>query len=243
MIPPGYAKAPSSFTASAHDERVEQHLPLVKRIARSLYAQRSFDGVPFEEYLQFGAEGLLQALGRYDPGHGAQFETYASHRIRGAILSGLEKSTEVNQQVATLRRLSKERIDSLRASDEDSALDLPVNDPQGAFDRLVNVALGLAVAFMLEDSGLYTGTEPTHWDDGAANLAYKQLQQRLLDAMATLTKQEHTVLDWHYFQQESFVDVAAHLGLTKGRISQIHRSALLKLRQAMQASRLGELLG
>ncbi|RZL01576.1 MAG: sigma-70 family RNA polymerase sigma factor [Rubrivivax sp.] len=217
------------------------YMPLVKMIAGTLYAARSFDGVPFEEYVQYGAEGLIHAFKRYDPAQGVKFESYASHRIRGAIVNGLEKATEVNQQVSTMRRMAKERIDSLAASQP--ALPGKKLSPQESFDRLVEVSLGLAVAYMLDDSSLFSNRAPTHWDDGASNLAYKQLQTRLLAAVQLLGQNEQKVLDQHYFQHEPFDLIAQNLGLTKGRISQLHRSALTKLRATLAASHLGELIG
>lgn len=215
---------------------------MVKRIAGNIFGVRSFDGIPFEEYVQYGVEGLLQAFQRYDPALGAKFETYAQFRIKGAIVSGLEKSSEVNQQVATLRRMAQERIDSLIAN-SDGAVPTLQNDPQAAFDRLVETSLGLAVAFMLDDSGLFQHNGSTHWDDGPSNLAYKQLQQRLLAAMTdNLTDNERAVLEWHYFEHESFDVAADQLGLSKGRISQLHRSALRKLRTALTVHKLSELI-
>lgn len=234
------------MSARAHpqqDELVQRYLPLVRKIAGGLYGIRSFDGVPFEEYLQFGAEGLLQAIQRYDPSLGAKFETYAQHRIKGAIMSGLEKSTEVNQQVVTLRRLAQERMASILLADRSGAQPDEPPPPATPFDRLVQASVGLAVAFMLEDSALFQTSESTSWDDGASNLVYKQLQAKLEAAMETLTDKERAVLDWHYYQHEPF-DMAAHqMGITKGRVSQLHRSALQKLRKALTVSQLGELIG
>jgi RNA polymerase sigma factor for flagellar operon FliA len=233
-----------SRTASdiERDDLVAMYLPMVRKIAGSLFAQRHFDGVPFDEYMQFGAVGLLQSIDRYDPRHGVKFETYAQHRIKGAIVSGLEKSTEVNQQVATMRRIAHERIDSL--------VDAPAPitpggapNPRAAFDKLVEVSLGLAVAFMLDDSALFRPEGGTSWDDGPNNLAYKQLQQRLFGAMAALNDKERAVLEAHYFQHEAFEEIAQQLALTKGRISQLHRNALAKLRQALTLQPLGELFG
>lgn len=224
------------------DELVAQYMPLVKRIAGSLFGVRHFDGIPYEEYVQYGVEGLLQAIQRYDSSLGAKFETYAQYRIKGAIMSGLEKSSEVNQQVATLRRMAQERIDSLVAQPEGAAPSFK-GDPQAAFDRLIEVSLGLAVAFMLDDSGMFQSGGATHWDDAPGNLAYKQLQQRLTGAMAKLNDNERAVVEWHYFQHETFEVAAQELGLSKGRISQLHRSALGKLRQALTVRQLGELIG
>lgn len=220
-----------------------QYMPLVKMIAGSLFGMRFFDGIPFEEYVQYGVEGLLQAIRRYDPALGAKFETYAQHRIKGAIMSGLEKSSEVNQQVATLRRMARERIESLIGAEDDNVPPALDDDPQAAFDRLVEVSLGLAVAFMLDDSGMFQQGGSFHWDDGPSNLAYKQLQQRLLGAMTALNDKERAVLEWHYFQHESFEIAAEHMGLSKGRVSQLHRNALRKLREALTVRHLGDLVG
>lgn len=216
------------------------YMPLVKMIAGGLFSVRSFDGVPFEEYVQYGAEGLIQAMHRYDPTQGIKFETYASPRIRGAIITGLEKATEVNQQVSTLRRMARERLESLAATQPASTKKL---SPQESFDRLVEVSLGLAVAYMLDDSSLFSDRSPTHWDDGASNLAYKQLQTRLLAAIQHLGQNEQKVLEQHYFRHDSFDLIAQDMGLTKGRVSQLHRSALAKLRTTLGAKHLGELIG
>lgn len=226
------------------DELVRQYLPLVRKIAGGLYGIRSFDGVPFEEYLQFGAEGLLQAIQRYDPSHGAKFETYAQYRIKGAIMSGLEKATEVNQQVVTLRRLAQERMASILVADQSG--DEPAHEsppPITPFDRLVQASVGMAVAFMLDDSALFRAGESASWDDGASNLAYKQLQGKLKAAMDTLTDKERAVLDWHYYQHEPFETAAREMEVTKGRVSQLHRSALQKLRKALAATHFCELVG
>lgn len=229
------------------EDLVQRYLPLVRKIAAGLYAVRSFDGVPFEEYTQFGAEGLLQALRRYDPSQGAKFETYAQHRIKGAIMSGLEKSTEVNQQVVTLRRLAQERMASILAADRsgeegEERTSGTASVPSSALDRLVHASVGLAVAFMLDDSAMFRETESTSWDDGASNLAFKQLQNKLRVAMDTLSDKERAVLECHYYRHETFDVAACELGLTKGRVSQLHRSALQKLRKALANHHFGELV-
>lgn len=227
------------------EDLVQRYLPLVRKIAAGLYAVRSFDGVPFEEYTQFGAEGLLQALRRYDPGLGAKFETYAQHRIKGAIMSGLEKSTEVNQQVVTLRRLAQERMASILAADRSGGEGATEGEgavPSSSLDRLVHASVGLAVAFMLDDSAMFRETESTSWDDGASNLAFKQLQNKLRAAMSTLSDKERAVLECHYYRHEPFEVAASELGLTKGRVSQLHRGALQKLRKALATHHFGELM-
>lgn len=230
-----------SVNTPSDDDAVLRHLPLVRRIAGSVFGMRVDDGVPFEDYVQFGIEGLLQSMQRYDSTRGAQFETYASHRIRGAILSGLEKSSEINQQVATRRRLTQERLNSL--IEQPSAEAGQGLEPLRGLAHLIDVAIGLAVAFMLEDTGLYQKEQSSHWDDGPANLAYKQLRDRLHQALVELEPSEQRVIERHYFQHMPFETIASEMKLSKGRVSQIHRKALLKLRQSLNQSGLGEFTG
>lgn len=224
------------------DELIVQHMPLVKKIAGHLFSLRSFDGVPFDEYVQFGAEGLIHAVHRYDPALGAKFETYAAHRIKGAIISGLEKSSEVNQQVNTLRRLRQERLNSIAAAAAHLP-EAPSSEINGALVRLVDASLGLAVAFMLEDTSLYHDTEMTCWDDGASNMAYKQLSGKLNHALNSLPESERKILEHHYFEHDSFDLIAQYMSISRSRVSQLHRKALERLRAALAVKRLDDLMG
>ncbi|TAK73707.1 MAG: sigma-70 family RNA polymerase sigma factor [Aquabacterium sp.] len=229
--------APQELSPEAR-ELAERHMPLVHRIAAVLFRDRSFHGIPFEEFVQFGMQGLLQAAMRFDASRGFSFETYASHRIRGAILSGLDISTEVNLQVAARRRLLAERVGSLAAPAEDDAPAQP--SPEGALGRLVQVSIGLAIAFMLDDTTMYEAEGVHHWDDGSANLAYRQLQRRLRGALDKLNEQERRVVEGHYFLHEAFEDIAAAMALSKGRISQIHKKALQRLHAELASLRLAD---
>uniref|UniRef100_UPI0035B476C1 sigma-70 family RNA polymerase sigma factor n=1 Tax=Niveibacterium sp. TaxID=2017444 RepID=UPI0035B476C1 len=232
---------------SLQDDLVLEHLPLVRKIAASLFARRSFDGVPFEEYIQFGSEGLVQAARRFNPGLGVKFGTYASRRIRGAIVSGLEKSTEVNQQVSTLRRVAQERLKSITDSNPDADTNVPTEGApstgertmEQSLARLAEASIGLAIAFMLDDTALYqTESEGAsnalaHWRDGASNAAYRQLVTRLNRAFEQLTGNERMVLERHYFEHDPFERIAREMGVTRGRISQLHRAGLNRLRESL----------
>lgn len=230
---------------SSQDDLVLAHLPLVRRIAAALYARRSFDGVPFDEYIQFGSEGLVQAARRFNPALGVKFETYASRRVRGAIVSGLEKSTEINQQVSTLRRVAQERLASISEHHPPAE----AGSVEQALARLVNASVGMAIAFMLDDTALYqtegdsAGAGITHWRDGAANMAYQQLVRRLNQAFEHLTGNERQVLERHYFEHEAFEHIARTMGVTKGRISQLHRAGLTRLRTVLGSETLGDWVG
>jgi RNA polymerase sigma factor for flagellar operon FliA len=213
---------------------MERHLPLVRMLAAKLYRLRWDNSVRFDEFCQMGAVGLAEAAHRYDPARGAQFASYATWRITGAILNGLEHSTERNRQAGARRRLLQDRAASWgeRAASEGDSL-------EAALARLSDAAIGLAVGFMLEGTGMYSDGDEITRHDGYRQIAATELMQRLRSAVDSLPPAERTVVEGHYFHQRSFVDVAGQLGLTKGRISQIHRVAIERLRAALREQMIG----
>ncbi|HEV7913041.1 MAG TPA: sigma-70 family RNA polymerase sigma factor [Albitalea sp.] len=211
------------------DGLVVAHLPLVRIIAARLYRMRWNQSVEFDEYCQMGAVGLVEAARRFDPSRGAEFGTFASWRIGGAILNGLARSTELHQQIASRKRLVDSRTASL-AEDGATVQDASL---EAALARLAKVAVGLAVGFMLEGTGMFDDGQAVTRFDGYASIAVRQLRTRLRTAVAFLPWQERRVLEGHYFQQQAFVEIADDLGLTRGRISQIHKSALERLRAVL----------
>ena len=84
----------------ARDALLAMHMPYAKVVAASYYSRRFHDEIEFGDYLQYASVGLLEAMDRYDPARGVQFRTFAARRMHGAILNGLERLTEKQQQIA-----------------------------------------------------------------------------------------------------------------------------------------------
>jgi RNA polymerase sigma factor for flagellar operon FliA len=106
-----------------------------------------------------------------------------------------------------------------------------------SFLELAELAIGLAISYMLEGTGL-VGAETSQL--GGSRDAYASVEQRqLADALRRLVdalpERERMVVQSHYYQGLSFTEVAERLGVTKGRVSQIHRQALQLLREAHAA--------
>jgi RNA polymerase sigma factor for flagellar operon FliA len=96
---------------------------------------------------------------------------------------------------------------------------------------LVDVAVGTAIGFMLEDTGMYQGN-----DEVLEHSAYRSRElsdlSRIMDRLvSTLPEQEEAVVRLHYYQQMRFELIAGEMHLTKGRISQIHHSALKRMHE------------
>ncbi len=217
--------------ARAREDLLALHLPYAKVVAATYYARRYHDEIEFGDYLQYASLGLLEALDRYDPARGVQFRTFAARRMHGAILNGLERLTEKQQQIAARQRLRAERVQDLKSLAQEGSSGAP--GPPDA-DRLLryvsDVGIGLALCWMLEGTGMVENVEAATAAPFYQGAALRQARERLLHAVDGLSPQERTVIRNHYLQEMPFDEIAARLQLTKGRISQIHKQALQRLR-------------
>lgn len=223
---------------AAADELIIKHLPLVRAIAARLYRARWNASVEFNEYYQMGTLGLVEAAQRFDADRGVQFGSFATWRISGAILNGLTKSTEQHQQAASRRRQIESRVDSLAEDRED-----PVDDSmEAALARIADMAIGLAVGFMLDGTGMYGDeavAETSHRLDGYASIAHREARHRVRTAVEALPAQERTVIERHYLQHHAFTNIADDMDLTRGRVSQIHKAGLHRLRGLLKRDNVG----
>lgn len=214
---------------------VESYLPFVRILAAKLYAGRHIAETEFDEFLHYGVVGLIECIDRYEPGRNVDFKAYAAHRIQGSILNGIEKVSEKQQQIALRSRLKKERLAALatdRGGKQAGKGDL--------FGELVEIATGLAIGYMLDGSGMYQPEEADPAEDNAYRRQEVEDLQRVLTVIVdALPEQEKAVIRYHYFQRMGVEEIGDLMGVTKGRISQIHRSGLRLLREAyLQATQL-----
>jgi len=210
---------------------IERHMELTRHIAGNLYARRINDSVPFDDYLQFGRVGLLEAVDRYDPARGASFTTFANYRIRGAILNGLERCTESAAQWAQRRQHRlRERTQSLEAGRQE-----PQEEPLEPFAGLVNVAIMLAMGYVLEDDGRWNPAGPDPSQEPYRSVQLDRVRGRLHLLVEALPERERLIVRGHYFDHREFQAIAEHLQLTKGRVAQLHARALRLIREAYEA--------
>lgn len=205
----------------------ERYQGFARMMAAKAYARRTSSDTEFDDYLQYANLGLLESIERYDPDMGAKFETYAAIRINGAILNGLESETELHRQLAARRRLVAERTAMLREAE-------PVAEDTDVFARLADIAMGLAIGFMLEGSGMVQEQEEGGVDNTYASIELRQLGDQLGEAIDELAEKQRYVVAAHYLQRQAFDEIAAALQLSRGRVSQLHKEALLVLRARLR---------
>lgn len=220
-----------SRDAGVRARLADRYLDFARIMAGSLYARRPHVELEFGDYLQFARVGLLESIDRYDADKGASFETYAAQRIRGAILSGIQSYSELQEQVAARKRSVAERMESLQ-DEENSSADV--------FGRLAELAIGLAVGFALEGTGMYHSDSEDFGQDVFAGLELKQLRQRIVQLVEELSGNQRKVIMYHYLQQLSFEEITGMLKLSRGRISQLHKEALATLRERLRSAGIRE---
>ena len=199
---------------------IDRYLPLARQIAAKLYSRRPDNDVPFDDYHQYANVGLLEAVDRFDESQGVTFATFATHRIRGAVLNGLDNHTERRRQAAFVRRNRRDLVESIKEDSEEGA--------DSAFREVVDLTIMLAIGFMIGDSGVGKQSESRNLPLEAQ--ALDQLKQTIKGVVEKLPPNEQIVIRYHYFHYVGFADIAEHLHVTKGRISQIHKRALQRIR-------------
>ena len=212
----------------ARDTLIARYLPYAKAQAAMLYARRTHDAFEFEEYYQLAVVGLMESLERYDPQQGAQFKTYVTPRIVGSVLNGLERLSEQQQQIGLRRRLAAERAASLASES------LSEWSPQKLLRELGEIGVGIALGILLEGTGMVVGQDEGLPDNAYSRIELRQLRHQIWHLVQHLTDRERDVIRLHYQQQKPFDEVATELGVTKGRVSQLHQQALKRL-QALVA--------
>lgn len=220
----------------AHVQLVALYGDYARVVAAAYYAKRFHDEIEFAEYSQFAYVGLLEALERFHPAFGVQFKTFAARRMHGSILDGVEKLTEKQQQIAAVRRLRAQRKDSLLPQEGEA---VPVSrTPEQVLKFVSEIGLGLAVSWLLDGTGMVDGGERSETMPFYQSVELRQTRERLLQLVKALPPQQSRVISAHYLQELPFEEIAQSLGLSKGRISQIHKQALATLRASLHPPRL-----
>ena len=207
------------------DQLIASYLSFTRNLAVRSYRMRADDSVSFDDYLQYARVGLIEALDRYDLSRGTSFESYSSHRIRGSILSGLSRDTELRAQRSHWRELVAERRESLAGRAAEQAGKATLED----FARL---AVGLAIGLMLEEPADERADESVEANPYAA-AELSQMRERVRALVEQLPAREREVVRQHYYEQREFQEVAVKLGVTKGRVSQLHAQGVQRIREAL----------
>ncbi len=227
------------------DALIRQHAPLVRRIAHHMLAKLP-PSVELDDLIQVGMIGLADALSRFEASQGVQFETFASQRIRGAMLDELRDNDWLSRGArkgqkdieTAIHRLEQELGRPPKESEIAQAMDMELAEYQALLGRVRGTQL-----LYLEDMN-QGGEEGESFlerhvaDAGAdpfAQLRDQRLRQALVQAIENLPEREKYVMAMYYEHDMNLKEIAAVLEVTESRVSQLHSQAIARLRTKMRA--------
>jgi len=232
--------------AAIHSRLVEL-MPQVRYIARRIHSRLPAH-VPFDDLLQAGVLGLLDALRKFDPRRKVQIESYMKFRIRGAILDELRSLDWSPRELRRKARRLEDAEQQLRArlGRDPSAGELAeaLGISLAHFHQLTGEIRGLDVGSLQEAAGV---TEDGVEQDLTSRLpspeatsplvmcAGQEQHARLEEAVRRLPEKERLALTLYYYEELTMKEVGEVLAVGESRVSQIHSSALERLRRYLEA--------
>ncbi len=220
---------------------VAEYAQLVKRLAYQL-AARLPSSVQVDDLVQAGMIGLLDALQGYDDGQGAQFETYATQRIRGAMLDELRDADWAPRSVRKQARDIENAIHQLQQSLGQAPSEQQIADTMGVplpeYQQMLAEAHGHQLVhyedFENEDGETIgfnlTDTRPTPFQV----LHDASMRDTLVREIGELPEREKMVMAMYYQEDLNLKEIGAVLGVSESRVCQLHSQAILRLRGKMR---------
>ena len=215
------------------NDLIQGNLDLVKKIAWQLHG-RVQNIVEVEDLIQQGMEGLVHAAQKYSPKEGVNFSQYAQLRIRGSIIDFLRKNSNLcrttikKKQEFERSKLDLEKKLNRQATEQEFIDFLGISDDEfnywkKAFEA--NVVQSLDTAYN-EYSILFASKD----DDPESSLQNKELKNQIKEALGVLNQREALVAQLYYVEELNVYEIAEVLEISTGRISQIKKSIIGKLR-------------
>ena len=235
------------YTATGHldrDATLRQYVPLVRRLAHHMIAKLPAN-VEVDDLIQVGMIGLAEALSRYEVSQGVQFETFATQRIRGAMIDelregdwmsrgGRKSQKEIEQAVRKLEHLlGRSPIESEIATQ----LGLSLDDYQSLLGKVRGTQL-----VYLEDMARGSDDEEGFLDrfvgdesaDPMQMLRDQRIRVSLVKAINSLPEREQYIMSMYYEHDMNLKEIAKVLDITESRVCQLHSQSVARLRAKMR---------
>lgn len=224
-----------------------EYAPLVKLVAGRLSMYLGYN-VEYDDLVGYGVFGLIDAIDKFDTCKDVKFETYASLRIRGAILDQIRKMDWIPR---TIRQRQKkietvirdiETATGRNATDEEIAKGLGISDEEYLdWQSQMKITGVVSLNEYIEQGG------PELAGDRVAASGYEvpedvaeqaELKEKLKESLEILTEKEKKVVVLYYYEDLTLKEISHILEVSESRVSQLHTKALMKMK-----TKLGEYMG
>ncbi len=240
--------AQGKIDKSGPSEFLKQHAPLVRRLALQLIAKLPAS-VELDDLIQVGMVGLLEASERYQNDQNATFETYASQRIRGAMLDELRANDWVSRG---LRQSSRNVSTAIHAQEQklgrpptEGEIAQELHISLEAYQHLLQEIQGCQLLYYEdfdrgeEDSSFLDRQAQSNEslaDDPLTQLLKGDFRRQLVDAIEHMPERERLLLSLYYAEELNLREIGAVLGVNQSRVCQLHSQAITRLRATLHES-------
>ncbi len=220
------------------EQCLREYSQLVKRLAHQMMTKLPYS-VQIDDIIQAGMMGLLDAASRYDEFHGAQFETYATQRIRGAMLDELREADWLPRSLrrdmrsieAAISRLQQRLGRSPNEAEIAKELDISLVE----YQQMLQTSRGAQLVYYedLHDEGredFFERFEFSNDADPMNLLEDERFKMELMRAIDNLPERERMLMGMIYEQEMNLREIGEVLGVGESRVSQLHSQAVARLR-------------
>lgn len=224
------------------EKQIIDNLHIVKIIASKLHSRIPF-GIELDDLVHTGILGLIDAVKKYDPTKGTRFATYASLRIKGAILDEMRNmdwaSRSLRQKIKEVESAFNDMERKLGRPPREEEVAQSLNMPLAGFQKLLSESRGVGIGvfrFVPDDEGNIPDENLLHYyaeennSSPAITLEKEEMKSMIAEFMEALPEKEKLVLSLYYIDDLNLKEVGKVLDLSESRISQIRTTAILRLR-------------
>ncbi|WP_237248688.1 RNA polymerase sigma factor FliA [Sideroxyarcus emersonii] len=227
---------------SDKEECLKEYAPLVKRIAHHMMLKLP-GSVEVDDLIQAGMMGLLDAASRYDELRGAQFETYAAQRIRGAMLDELRGADWLPRSLRRDMRRIEVAVSRLQQklgkapSETEIARELGVSLPE--YQEMLQEGRGAQLLYYEDfhgegDEDFFERFEFSSDSNPLELLQDGRFREALVQAIERLPERERMMMGMHYEQDMNLREIGEVMGVSESRVCQLHSQAVARLRASMK---------
>jgi RNA polymerase sigma factor for flagellar operon FliA len=233
---------PNMYTAKGRlevDAMLRQYSPLVRRLAHQMIAKLPAN-VEIDDLIQVGMIGLTDALTRFDAGQGVQFETFATQRIRGAMLDELRGADWLSRGTRKQQRDIESAVHRLEQrmgrAPHESEIAKEMGMELADYQEMLGKVRGTQLIYLEDMSGEDGDNDfldrhvTDEGNDPLSLLQDHRMRHALVEAIKNLPEREQYVMSMYYEQDMNLKEIAAVLGVTESRVCQLHSQSIARLR-------------
>ena len=220
------------------DQLIMEYAGLVKLVAGRMNMYLGYN-VEYDDLVGYGIFGLIDAIDKFDYGKNVKFETYASLRIRGAILDQIRKMDWIPRSL----RQKQKRIDAAMAkveaetghvaTDEDIAKELGITEDELLEWQGQTKATNLISLDEYTEAGSEVKMDSignSHFEQPEEAIEKEELKKIMAKAIESLTEKERLVITLYYYEEMTLKEISLTLEVSESRVSQLHTKALTKMK-------------